>query len=357
MIEDKKESFFNIKYLKYGVYFILIVCAVVLAQYFTSRKIEDIVLTKLDYFDKPSIDYRVYYDENPYFKQKYLDKEHYKDILFTSNLVNHIDVDFSYYLSYSDKVNASSNYNIVATIVAMDANSGDVVWDSYQKELLETKTISIKDGKDYNIMETVSVDYKEFDKFLNDFRNHNQMPVKAYLKVGLYIANSADHEKYNNITSSNAVEVQIPLNETSFKITEKAESKREEFKTTESRKKDKMFSMIIGGVLWVVAVVLAATLALQYHNDVKKEGAYNRKLRKILSTYDSIIVNVEKLPFVGELSVVYVTSFEELVDAQSEVRLPINFKENKAKHVARFVLIRNNLAWVYTLKEGDVVEK
>lgn len=353
MIEDKKESLFNLKYLKYAVYFILIICAVILAQYFTSRKIDDLVLTKLDYFDKPGIDYRVYYDKNDYFQQSYLEKGN----TYVSKLVNHIDVDFSYYLSYSDKVNASSNYNIVATIVASDANSGEIVWDSYQKELLETKTISIKDGKDYSITETVSIDYKEFDQFLNDFRNNNQMPVKAYLKVGLYLANSASHEEYDNITSSNAVEVQIPLNEVNFKITEKAESKRDEFRTTESRKKDKMFSMIIGGVLWVVAVVLAASLALQYHNDVKKEGAYNRKLRKILSTYDSIIVNVEKLPFVGELSVVYVTSFEELVDAQSEVRLPINFKENKAKHVARFVLIRNNLAWVYTLKEGDVVEK
>ena len=181
--------------------------------------------------------------------------------------------------------------------------------------------------------------------------------IMSYLKVGLYVANSANNEKFNNITSSNALEVEIPLNEINFKITENVEMKSDQFKETESRKKDKMISMIMGGVLWVVAIGLAASLALQYNNDVKREGAYNRKLRKILSTYDSIIVNVEKLPFVGELSVVYVTSFEELVDAQSEVRLPINFKENKAKHVARFVLIRNNLAWVYTLKEGDVVEK
>lgn len=352
-MEEKKESILNFRYLKYGIYLILIVFAVVLAQYFTSRKIDDAVLTELNYFDQPNVDYRVYYDENPFYNEKYIGKGN----TYVSGLVNHIDVDFSYYLSYSDKVNGSSNYNVVATIIASDANSGDIVWDSYQKELLETKSISIDNGKDYNINETVSIDFKEFNKFLNDFKNNNQMPVKAYLKVGLYVANSAEHKNFNNITSSNALEIRIPLNEINFKITEDVKSKKENFETTESRKKDKMFSMIIGGVLWVVAVVLAASLALQYHNDVKKEGAYNRKLRKILSTYDSIIVNVEKLPFVGELSVVYVTSFEELVDAQSEVRLPINFKENKAKHVARFVLIRNNLAWVYTLKEGDDVEK
>ena len=71
MIEDRKESLFNTRYLKYGLYFLLIILAVVLAQYFTSRKIDDIILTKLEYFDKQSIDYRGYYDENDFFNQKY----------------------------------------------------------------------------------------------------------------------------------------------------------------------------------------------------------------------------------------------------------------------------------------------
>lgn len=353
MIEDKKESAINFRYIKYFIYLVLIVCAVVLAQYYTTRKINDIVVSQVDYFDQPTLDYRIYYSKNNWFTEKYIQRGN----TYIGGLIDRIDIDFNYYLSYSDNLDASSNYNIVATIVATDANTGKVVWNSYKNELLETKTISVENGKDYNINESISVDYGEFNKILNDFRNNNQMPVKAELIVGFYIANSASHEDFENITSNNMMEVHIPLNEQSFEITETVSSVKDSVSTTESRKKEKAFSMIIGAVLWMVAVVLGATLALQYHNDVRKEGAYNRKLRKILTTYDSIIVNVEKLPFVGELSVVYVTSFEELVDAQSEVRLPINFKENKAKHVARFVLIRNNLAWVYTLKEGDDVEK
>ena len=159
-MEEKRESLINTRYLKYGVYLILIVVAVVLAQYFTSRKIDDVVLTKLDYFDKPSIDYRVYYKENQFFKQQYIEKGN----TYVQELVDHIDIDFGYYLSYSDKLDASSNYNVEATIIATDPNTGDVIWDSYKKELLETKTISIKDNKDYNISETVSVDYNELFK-------------------------------------------------------------------------------------------------------------------------------------------------------------------------------------------------
>lgn len=353
MIEEKKESMINKRYIKYSLYFILIIITVILAQYFISRKIDDDVLAKLDYFDKPSIDYRVYYKENQYFDEKYITK----DNTYVSNLIDYIDVDFSYYLSYSDKLQASSNYSIIANIVAKTASSGEVIWDTYKKELLEVKNITIEDGKDYNINETVRIDYNEFNEFFMEFKNSNQMPVKAYLKVSLNISNSASHKNFKDIASTNVLEVQIPLNEVSFKITESANSKKDVYMTTKSRKKDKIRFMITGSILWLIAITLGVLLASTYHKDFQKQSIYKRKLRKILSTYDSIIVNVEKFPFVGDLSVVFVTSFEELVDAQNEVRLPINFKENKRKNMARFVLIRNNLAWVYVLKEGDVVEK
>ena len=87
-----------------------------------------------------------------------------------------------------------------------------------------------------------------------------------------------------------------------------------------------------------------------------KISYYERVLRKILITHDRIIVNVEKLPVLDGVSVVEVTDFDELLDAQGEVRLPINFKEDKKRKIAKFILISDNLAWVYTLREGDLNE-
>lgn len=109
-------------------------------------------------------------------------------------------------------------------------------------------------------------------------------------------------------------------------------------------------------ILWTMIIITSLLLVFTYRRDLKSVSLYERTLKKILSTYDSIIVNVEKLPSLSDLSVVDVTSFEELVDAQGEVRLPINFKEDKKKRIAKFVLVRNNLAWVYTLKEVDLIE-
>ena len=120
---------------------------------------------------------------------------------------------------------------------------------------------------------------------------------------------------------------------------------------------EKVYMNIIAILLWIIALFVAIVLIVVIRNNKNKLTYYEKVLRKILVTYDSIIVNVEKIPSLVGLSVVDVTTFDELVDAQNEVRLPINFKEDKKKRIAKFVLVSNNLAWVYTLKEGVMEDK
>ncbi len=86
---------------------------------------------------------------------------------------------------------------------------------------------------------------------------------------------------------------------------------------------------------------------------------YKHKLNKITSTYDGVIVNVKNMPDLSDLNVIMVTSFEELIDAHSEVRMPINFYESKKKKESYFILINGGQAYVYrfNLKEAANEEK
>ena len=72
-----------------------------------------------------------------------------------------------------------------------------------------------------------------------------------------------------------------------------------------------------------------------------------------MNTYDSIIVNVKASPNVSKLNCMKVESFEELIDAHSEVRMPINFYESKTKKECIFTLIHENKAWQYILKSNN----
>ena len=82
--------------------------------------------------------------------------------------------------------------------------------------------------------------------------------------------------------------------------------------------------------------------------EVKSESAYNKKLRKLLKVYDGILVEVANLPNLEKYDVIAVKKFEELIDAHSEIRKPINF--NQKMNGVTFLLIDNGIAWVYTLK-------
>lgn len=341
--------------LVYFMYTFIILLVVIVAQYFTTRKVNDTVLASISYYEQSNVDYRVFYEENPYYDEAYLGKGG----TYVSSLIDKIDVDFDYYVNYSDKLKGKYNYYVRATIFALDNNDSNNIYWQKSFDLTDYQEIIFKDKKDYRIVEKVSVDYPEYNRLLSEYTNTLMLDTKAYLSVELVIENNGTYPGVEPIKYMSNVGLDIPLSERTINMSIKSNlaSDEQTINTKEDNRRERVYSKIIAGMSWLLVVILSACFALTYHNDIRKESLYSRKLRKILSTYDNIIVNVEKLPVLNDLSVVNVTTFEELVDAQNEVRLPINFKENKSRHIAKFVLVRNNLAWVYTLKEGDESDK
>ena len=72
------------------------------------------------------------------------------------------------------------------------------------------------------------------------------------------------------------------------------------------------------------------------------------ELEKILTTYDSIIVNVKDIPSIDGYDVIKVESFDELIDAHSEIRKPINYYQNEDYSV--FLLLSDSIIWEYILR-------
>jgi hypothetical protein len=86
-------------------------------------------------------------------------------------------------------------------------------------------------------------------------------------------------------------------------------------------------------------------------NNKKSENKYYVELKRILSTYDGIIVNVSSLPDLTKFNVIKVRTFDELLDAHGEVRMPINYYSQKNK--ATFILVNDTMLWMYVLRNVD----
>lgn len=334
----------------YTLFIILIVISVILAYYFTTRRVDDQVVADVTYEQESSINYRVFYEENQFYDEIFMEEGG----TYVSSLIDEIEIDYNYYTYFNKKINGTYTYDINARLV---------VWNTNQDEIW-TKDFVIKDDraanfqrkKDYLIEESVVIDFKEYKDIYLAYKNEQNIATEAILYISMNVDNTASVTGLNDIDYDAKLEIRIPISDNTFKIDKVSDHKvgKQTVSKTKSDNLKKVYSMLVAVILWVLVIVFSALLFVTYNRNVKKQGNYIRRLRKILSTYDSIIVNVKELPRIEGLSVVKVVSFEELVDAQNEVRLPINFKEDKVNKVAKFILVRNNLAWVYTLREEDL---
>ena len=102
-------------------------------------------------------------------------------------------------------------------------------------------------------------------------------------------------------------------------------------------------------LFFVVTICLIWAFFKEIRSFYLSKSQYSKMLRKILSSYDSIIVNVSNVPSLDDLKIIEVNSFNELIDAHSEVRMPINYCEEVENYKSVFVLVSNNIAWIYTL--------
>ena len=103
-------------------------------------------------------------------------------------------------------------------------------------------------------------------------------------------------------------------------------------------------------ISYVIAGGLTLFLIYLCFMSYKMESDYHKKMRKIFKVYDGIIVNVRSMPNISSKNIVTVASFEELIDAHSEIRNPINFI--KEKDGATFMLVTENITYKYKLERA-----
>ena len=73
-----------------------------------------------------------------------------------------------------------------------------------------------------------------------------------------------------------------------------------------------------------------------------------------MKTYDRIIVNTKKLPRFGDTNIIDCYDFNELLDAQETLELPINYHEIVKNQKCVFYIKNGKDIYKYTLKECDL---
>lgn len=303
----------------------------------------------ISYNEKSDIDYKVYLKKNDFFETPYLEKNR----TYIASLIDYILVDYDYTFDVDANVDGTYSYYIKGTISANKDDSEDAYW-SKDYVLSEKITKEYDNTGEINIKSEVKVDYQQYNNLLNDFKSKYGVSMDGVLTTSLVIENNIENELIGRTVVKNSnVDLKVPLTSATIEIpvsTSEANNSGTIFNDTVQE--NVLFFTImkyVGYACLVVATVLLILAIYAVIIMIKSESKYNKALRKILKTYDSIIVDTDAVPDLKHLNVVEVTSFNELIDAHGEVRRPINYTSTKAGAV--FVLISNDIAYRFDLKK------
>ena len=304
----------------------------------------------LKYRENNDVDYKVYLKENNFFEQPYIEKGK----TYITSLIDYIDVTFSYNIDFDKIINGIAKYKVVAKI---EANKSDNQMGNYwtkEYDITEEVKEKITNRQNFSINQTVKIDYNKYNELLNDFKKtvgltNSEGILQVYLKVNEEI----QREEIETPIEGNLI-LKLPLSQLAIEasIDDNISNNIKEISETVKDNSPKYILLNGIGAASITLAIILLLIILRNAKIYRINNKYELELKKILNTYDSIIVNVKDKPNMNDYNVIRVESFEELIDAHSEIRMPINYFD--AENGSLFVLFNDNTAWEYILYRGRI---
>ena len=302
----------------------------------------------LKYQENNNIDYKVYLKENDFFEDKYIEKGK----TYITSLIDYIHIDYQYNIEFDKIVDGDFNYKVMAKV---EANKKDNEVGNYwtkEYEVTPLRKEKIKKTSSYSINQSVDIDYNEYNEILNNFKktvgiSNSDGILKIYLKVDSIIKG----EKIKTPIDNELI-LELPLSQLAIEasINSDVDNKVNAISKTIKNNSPIYIALTILGTILYLLSISCLWLMIRNKRIYGKNHAYELKKKKILATYDSIIVNIKGEPDLEDYNIIDVESFEELIDAHSELRVPINCYEEEDR--TTFVLLNEKTAWEYILEKN-----
>ncbi len=334
----------------FGICFVAIlscIALILLIKIFYSRSFD-----YLNYTEVSKADYRVNLKENDYYEVDYLPS----GMHYIASLINDIEIDFDYSFSTTDKVNYNFIYYVEAiTRVYGDKDKATILYE--KKENISTKKILNKSDAQYlAFRKTVNIDYAKFNSFVNSFKTSFGLTYNSDVTIVLHVIGNANNSSFDEDISVNGeASIVIPLTEQTISVEIGGNNINNHGSISKKASFDfiNIVYIVILIIILLIDIFIIYKLVLIVDKHLKSITKYQKKLKKILREYDSIIATVENNVDTSKYQFVKVSSFDELLDVHDNVGSPILFRETVPGECSHFIIINDNILYRYVLKNDD----
>lgn len=300
--------------------------------------------------------YKVYLKDNNYYESKYLNE----GMTYISDLVTNIDVDYRYEYVINKKANFKYTYSLSDEIViesdALNTKNGKL----YSKEhsLIKPTSIEKNNANSFEIKQNFSINYAQYNAEVKRFAESYDIPIKAkmYLRLKVY-ATSEVTGLTELVQEKSVIELNMDLIQDTFKVNKNFEAKD---------KKDKLKIDSIGNridkkyMLWGISISFIAAIgiaiSLNRLSGHKEENYYRIKVDKLLTKYEDIVARVVNPIEMENKQIIDVKDFQQLVEIENEIRVPILFYETKPDKEGEFVILTENAVYRFIVG-GDITNE
>lgn len=320
-------------------------------------RIQDV---SLNYKENSNIDYSVVLKKNNFFEDKVLTKSNLinDNKILIAQLIDTINMNFTYNLDYDH--NVSGNYSYYVKAIATAYKENDKVKNYWSKEvnLTDEKKVTLNDSKHLNIKSDASLKYDYYNNLLNEFKRDFNLAIDAELKVILVVKGTTKSDTLGKeLPVYYEAKMDLPLTEKAIEVNINSNTNKIDkvLSNTVTSTNIIYYIAFVSIFICLIVVISQIILIIIDFKKYKKDNFYQVTLKNIIDGYDNIIVNIKELPDFKKYNLIEIDSFNELLDAQSELRMPVHYYNEESG--STFFIINNDVIWKYRLVNDKFVEK
>jgi len=257
---------------------------------------------------------------NPTYKVCYKENDAYNECLnegmqYISSLIDYIDIKYNYDFVTNKNTDYTYSYYIEAEVTVFDKDNKSIIYTK-KHELLSKKQGAVTESSNYNINESVKIDYNEFNSYIRDLKNSYGITANSNMIVRMYInTNGISKEFKDAINTNDVLEITIPLTERQINITLPSE-KLNVVEMLVQENDTSSIKVILVVTLFITLLSMLYVIYIVIKKGNKKN--YLSEIKRINKVYDSIVAEGDtsqsKLEEKDFENVIPIKSFEELVD-------------------------------------------